>query len=70
MLCRFNLSERPCNPPPRLRVHRQEVDDVGPYAGRFRSVAIEAEQERLAEVLVGDQVFLSTRRPGRLTAAA
>jgi hypothetical protein len=47
---RINLPEQPRNPAPRLRMHRQHVDDVGPVVAM--SVAV-AEQVRGDRVAVG-----------------
>src|SRR5205823_23453 len=52
---RPNLPEQPHCRPPLLRMHRQEVDDVGPVVALAIAVAHQAGRNRVAVGLVADQ---------------
>ena len=51
----INLREQPNHSPPRFRMHRQRVDDVGPALVVLVAVAHEARRDSVAVSLVVDQ---------------
>src|SRR5436190_16407696 len=54
-LARLDLREQPDDLPSRIRVHRQEVDDVGPVVASLVAVAHQARGDRVAVGLIADQ---------------
>ena|SRR5512132_1850718 len=48
---RINLPEQPRNLPPRIRMHRQHVDDVGPVVASLVTVAEQAAVAHLPGVV-------------------
>jgi hypothetical protein len=55
MLPRLNLGKQPSNLSPSLRVHRHEVDDVGPVVAMSVAVAKQLRGDRVTVGLVVDQ---------------
>jgi len=55
MLGRLHLPEHPHDPSPRLRMHRQHVDDVGPVVAPAVAVPNQLRGDRVAVDLVVDQ---------------
>jgi hypothetical protein len=50
----FDITEHPYDPPPRMRVHRQEVDDVGPALAVLVRGSTSLRGDRVAVGLVTD----------------
>jgi hypothetical protein len=52
---RPHLARQPCHRPPRIRIHRQKVDDVGPVVAPPIAVAERQRDDRIAGGLLVDQ---------------
>jgi hypothetical protein len=63
---RVDLTEQPRHPPPSIRIHHQEVDDVGPVLTVLVAVVHQTRGDLIAVGLVADQdvaeVLASCRR--------
>jgi len=51
----FDLAQQPRDPAPLLRMHRQHVDDVGPFVASLVAVAEQLRGDPVAVGLVADQ---------------